>query len=103
MLFSFAFVGYVELQLSRKLNNMLSPRRVEPILVITLYIYHRLTVSLILCLVPSRLIDPMNEYSRYLRIFTYKIRLKESKLFEWLQYEKTQKRPTYNDILAVHL
>ena len=83
MLFSFLFVGneecnminkYLKSNYQNKLNSMLSPRRVEPmlsprrvepILVIKLYIYNRLTVSLILCLVPSRLIGPLNRLGTF--------------------------------------
>jgi len=46
---------------------MLSPRRVEPVLVKTLYIYKRPLVSLILCLVPSRLISPLNRFGNQLK------------------------------------
>jgi hypothetical protein len=45
---------------------MLSPRSVEHILVKTLYIYKRLTVSLILCLLASRLIGPLNRFGNQL-------------------------------------
>ena len=56
---------YLKSNYQNKLNSMLSPRRVEPILVIKLYIYDRLTVSLILCLVPSRLIGPLNRLGTF--------------------------------------
>ena len=56
---------YLKSNYQNKLNSMLSPRRVEPILVIKLYIYNRLTVSLILCLVPSRLIGPLNRLGTF--------------------------------------
>ena len=56
---------YLKSNYQNKLNSMLSPRRVEPILVIKLYIYDRITVILILCLVPSRLIGPLNRVGTF--------------------------------------